>query len=237
MSPESSSSGKSYYSSKLSAIRLKQCYDLAPPRVQQYLQAEVDYLLSYIDSNDSVLELGCGYGRVLAQIGQRTHNAVGINTSIDSLRYASSVFGRPVRGSLVAMDATRLAFRECSFEVVACLQNGIAAFNVDKRRLLEQALNVTRPGGVAIFSSYSASFWDHRLNWFRLQSEAGLLGEIDDEATGEGVIVCKDGFQAGTVLPDEFGNLVSDLNVEVVIEEVDESSWFYRLRKAWHTGK
>lgn len=232
MPPEFSSSSESYYSNKLSASRLKQCYDLAPPRVKQYLQAEVDYLLSYINSNDSVLELGCGYGRVLAQIGHRTPNAVGIDTSIDSLIYARSGFTNPVRGSLVAMDATRLAFRECSFAVVACLQNGIAAFNVDKRRLFEQALNVTQPDGVTIFSSYSARFWDHRLNWFRLQSEVGLLGEIDDEATGNDVIVCKDGFRSGTVLPEEFENLISGLDVVVEIEEVDESSWFYILRKA-----
>ena len=53
-----------YYSAKLSGERLQQCYELASARVKQYLEAEIDFVLSRLRPNDSVLELGCGYGRV-----------------------------------------------------------------------------------------------------------------------------------------------------------------------------
>ncbi|MCK4329245.1 hypothetical protein KAX02_05330 [candidate division WOR-3 bacterium] len=62
---------KGYYTDKLSAQRLKQCYEIAPPRVQQYLKEEVNYILQKIHPGDMVLELGCGYGRILPQLTQR----------------------------------------------------------------------------------------------------------------------------------------------------------------------
>lgn len=60
-----------YYKDKLSALRLKKCYDIAPPRIQKYLKAEIDHVLQKITSKDVVLELGCGYGRLLSQIATK----------------------------------------------------------------------------------------------------------------------------------------------------------------------
>jgi 2-polyprenyl-6-hydroxyphenyl methylase/3-demethylubiquinone-9 3-methyltransferase len=90
---------------------------------------------------------------------------------------------------------------------------------------------VCRPGGTALFSTYAARFWEQRLEWFRLQSEAGLLGEIDWQRTKEGFIACKDGFTATTVSPDEFRSLAAGLPAELVLTEVDGSSLFCILKK------
>ena len=58
----------SYYSEKLSAERLKLCYDIAPPSVQRYLIAEITHVRERINPKDHILELGCGYGRVLNEL-------------------------------------------------------------------------------------------------------------------------------------------------------------------------
>ncbi len=46
-----------YYSKKLSAERLRRCYDIAPQRIRQYMKAEVEYVLSKIKKEDKVLDL------------------------------------------------------------------------------------------------------------------------------------------------------------------------------------
>ena len=51
---------KEYYSEKLSANKLKRCYDIATPRIKQYLKAEIDFVLEQIHPSDKVIELGCG---------------------------------------------------------------------------------------------------------------------------------------------------------------------------------
>jgi 2-polyprenyl-6-hydroxyphenyl methylase/3-demethylubiquinone-9 3-methyltransferase len=127
------------------------------------------------------------------------------------------------------MDAACLGFRNQAFDVVACIQNGISAFKVDQRTLIAESIRVTRPGGKVLFSSYSEKFWDDRLEWFKLQAEHGLLGEIDWQATGNGVIVCKDGFRATTVGPGEFAALTAGFDAQCRSEEVDGSSLFCEL--------
>ncbi|HUU99208.1 MAG TPA: class I SAM-dependent methyltransferase [Phycisphaerae bacterium] len=219
----------SYYAEQLAAERLRQCYDIAPPRVRQYLQAEIDHVADRIRPADVVLELGCGYGRVLEQLTDKAALVIGIDTSQPSLELAQELLGRVSNCRLVRMDAGALGFRDGVFDVVACIQNGISALKVDQRTLLAEAIRVTRPGGRVLFSSYAERFWEQRLEWFRLQADHGLLGEIDWQATGHGTIVCQDGFKATTISPDEFRSLTSSFNVRVQIEEVDESSLFCEI--------
>jgi len=95
-----------------------------------------------------------------------------------------------------------MAFDSCVFDVVFCIQNGISAFGVDQKRLIAESIRVTKNNGVILFSSYSPKIWDARLEWFRMQSQLGLIGEIDEEKTRNGTIVCKDGFRATTVSGD-----------------------------------
>jgi SAM-dependent methyltransferase len=216
-----------YYSEKLSGERLRRCYELAPPRVQRYLQAEIDFVLRYVRPSFRVLELGCGYGRVLAQLADRAAVVLGIDTSLDSLRLARRELGGKCR--LAGMDAVALALADGTFDLVICVQNGIAAFGVDKRKLIEEAIRVTRPGGTVLFSTYSEKFWDHRLAWFRIQASHGLIGELDPLATGDGVIACKDGFRAETVSPEGLQSLLPGRHRPPRITEVDASSLFCEI--------
>jgi 2-polyprenyl-6-hydroxyphenyl methylase/3-demethylubiquinone-9 3-methyltransferase len=220
-----------YYSDKLSAERLKRVYEIAPPRVQQYFEAEINHVLKNIHSGDMVLDLGCGYGRIFPLLAERAKTIVGIDTSLSSLLMGKEMCSDISNCNFLQMNAIRLAFRNNLFDVVVCIQNGISAFHVDQKELIKESIRVTKPGGKILFSSYSEKFWNHRLEWFRLQSVAGLLGEIDYEKTRDGVIVCKDRFTATTVSPDQFLSLASELNVEVKITVVDESSVFCEMRK------
>ncbi|HLE84785.1 MAG TPA: hypothetical protein VJG13_10640 [Thermoanaerobaculia bacterium] len=89
---------------------------------------------------------------------------------------------------------------------------------------------MTRSGSRVLFSTYSRRFWEPRLDWFRAQAAAGLLGGIDEDATGDGVIVCTDGLRAGTVSPEAFLSMVSGLDLAATVTEVDASSLFSDIR-------
>ena len=75
-----------YYSKNLSGDRLKLCYEIAPPRVIQYLNAEIDFVLNKIKPSDKVLELGCGYGRILLKLIENAKTVVGIDSSRESIQ-------------------------------------------------------------------------------------------------------------------------------------------------------
>jgi 2-polyprenyl-6-hydroxyphenyl methylase/3-demethylubiquinone-9 3-methyltransferase len=219
------------YYDKLAGARLKEVYDIAPPRIKQYLEAEIKHVISRVQSQDSVLELGCGYGRVLLEIARVARRAVGIDTSKESLELARSMAPDGSNCEFIEMDATKMTFPDNEFDVVFCVQNGISAFGVDQVRLIGEALRVARPGGYVLFSSYTDWIWNYRLNWFEMQAEKGLIGEIDYEATGEGVIVCKDGFRAGRMSDEELDALCFRVGLKPDIVEVDKSSMFCEVLK------
>jgi SAM-dependent methyltransferase len=217
---------ESYYADKLSAERLRRCYELAPPPVERYLAAEIDHVRHRVVPGSRVLELGCGYGRVLRELAPRAGELVGIDISLSSLQLARAELADEDNVRLALMDAANLGFRPRVFDLVCCVQNGISAFGVDRRRLLAAAVAATRPRGQILFSSYATEFWEERLNWFRIQAAHGLVGEIDEAATGEGIIVCRDGFRASTVGAEEFSALAADLGRRAEIEVVAASSLF-----------
>jgi 2-polyprenyl-6-hydroxyphenyl methylase/3-demethylubiquinone-9 3-methyltransferase len=218
-----------YYSQKLAAGRLRAVYDLAPPRVRQYLRAEERHVAERIPAGARVLDLGCGYGRTMRSWAEKAGRVVGVDTALDSLEMGRDYLQGVRNTALAAMDAGRLGFKDAAFDVTACIQNGISAFKVEPKQLMEEALRITRSGGKVLFSSYSSRFWSDRLDWFRIQSLHGLLGEIDEEATGDGVIVCKDGFRATTFAPADFLRLASECGVGARVHDVDDSSVFCEI--------
>jgi SAM-dependent methyltransferase len=223
---------RDYYSTRLSSERLRACYELAPPPAARYLAAEIEHLCSRVPHGARVLELGCGYGRVLAELAAVAGRVVGVDTSLDSLRLARRHVGRSSRVALAAMDAVHLTFQPSSFDLVCAVQNGISAFHVDQRELVQSAVRVTRPGGTVLFSSYADEFWEGRLEWFRVQAAHGLVGEIDDSATRRGTIVCRDGFTATTVSPQQFAELSRGVGSAFELTTVAGSSLFCEISVA-----
>ncbi|MFW9990682.1 MAG: class I SAM-dependent methyltransferase [Candidatus Odinarchaeota archaeon] len=222
--------GTNYYSDRLSASRLKRCYDIASSRIRQYLEAEIQFVLKHIKETDTVLELGCGYGRVLARLAWKAGTVHGIDTSKDSLQLAKEFLRDISNVKLYEMNAGSLDFEKRMFDVVIAIQNGISAFKVDPRVLVKESLRVTKDGGKILLSSYSANIWEERLEWFIRQSKEGLLGEINFEKTGAGTIICKDGFKATTYTAEDFSRLISEMKLEANIEEIDQSSIFCTIQ-------
>ena len=70
-----------YYSTELYGNKLKRCYEIASVRIKQYLEAEIQFVLKYLKSNYKVLELGCGYGRVLEKLAEKVNSVYGIDKS------------------------------------------------------------------------------------------------------------------------------------------------------------
>jgi 2-polyprenyl-6-hydroxyphenyl methylase/3-demethylubiquinone-9 3-methyltransferase len=118
-----------YYSQKLSAERLRLCYAIAPHRVKRYLEAEIEFVLDRVRPSDLVLELGCGYGRVLQRLVTKARTVVGIDTSHSSLQLAREIWGGTSSCHLFEMNAIELGFGDRQFDMVICIQNGISSIS------------------------------------------------------------------------------------------------------------
>ncbi|MGC9367503.1 MAG: class I SAM-dependent methyltransferase [bacterium] len=197
----------------------------------QFLEEEIKFVLSKINPGDSVLDLGCGYGRVAIRLAEKSKEVVGIDISQDNIKLAKQMYKSKENLVFKIMNAADLKFPRERFDVIICIQNGISAFKIDPQELIGESLRVTKTGGILLMSSYSDKFWEKRLNWFELQAKEGLIGEIDYEKTGNGIIVCQDGFTATTYREEDFKKITRNFNVEVEIYEVDNSTVFCEMKK------
>lgn len=220
-----------YYKEKLSANRLIRCYEIAPPRIKQYLNAEIQFIISNLPDADLALELGCGYGRVIKAVSPLISQIIGNDISKPSLKHVRSYLKGCQNYALFLMDASQMAFRTGTFDIVFCIQNGLSAFGVNRKCLIAESIRVTKEDGVILFSSYSPKIWKARVEWFRKQSQFGLIGEIDEEKTRDGTIVCKDGFRADTISNEQFVELFNEFGLNMSIIEVDKSSIFCKVIK------
>ncbi|MGD8780367.1 MAG: class I SAM-dependent methyltransferase [Ignavibacteria bacterium] len=218
-----------YYSNSLNSNNLRKCYEIAPGRVKQFLDAEISFVADKCNQDDVLLDLGCGYGRVSFRLLEKVNRIVGIDTSADNIHLAKELLGENDRCKFIKMNVADLKFDNNSFDKVICVQNGISAFKVDPVRLMKESIRVTKKGGMVLYSSYSEKFWNDRLEWFELQAEEGLIGEIDYQQTKNGTIICKDGFKATTFSGDDFLKAASNFNVRSTIHEIDNSSIFCEM--------
>lgn len=215
-----------YYSEKLNANSLAEVYDTQIPRVSQYLKSEIDFVVSRIKGSKNALELGCGYGRIMKELAPYVESMVGIDISANSIDLAEKYLSNNPNCRALQMDAMDIKLSD-RFDAVLCLQNGLSAISAgDPLALMLRCLNLLAPGGKAYFSTYSPKFWDHRIAWFREQSDKGLLGRIDENLTKDGEIVCVDGFRATTFDEEDLVEMARKTGSPYELIEVDRSSLF-----------
>ncbi len=214
-----------YYKEFLNSNRLLQAYDTKIPRVKQFLSEEINFVRKRLTGNESVLELGAGYGRIVKELAPYAGNILGIDISNDSIEFGRKYISGIDNAKLEVMDAYNIPFEE-EFDVTLCMQNGISAIKGNQMQLIENALKATKQNGTIYISTYSEKFWEYRLEWFQEQVDKGLLGEIDFEKTGNGEIHCKDGFKATTFSEDDFREIGEKTGYKYEVIEVDQSSLF-----------
>lgn len=218
-----------YYDEQLNADKLFQVYDTAIPRIQQYLEAEIEFVREKLKKDDDVLELGAGYGRIMRQLAPACRSIVGVDISENSAKLGQEYLKDQPNASFIVMDVHHLSFDRL-FDVVVCLQNGLSSMRIDYDTI-EEIVQLLTPGGRAYFSTYSADFWEYRLRWFEEQADKGLLGKIDYSKTKNGEIVCLDGFKATTHSPEELTKIANRLGYPFELIEVDASSLFLVVTK------
>jgi ubiquinone/menaquinone biosynthesis C-methylase UbiE len=112
-----------------------------------------------------VLEIGVGHGTHAQLLAPRARSFVGIDltttaTTMTKKRLAWSALA----GSIVQMDAERMAFRDGSFDYVWSW--GVVHQSADTRRVLAEINRVLRPGGACTVMIYYRSWWNYHVCGF-----------------------------------------------------------------------
>lgn len=132
-------------------------------------ESEEKIFVRLFKKEDSILELGCGAGRIamgLYELGYKNILATDFaKNMVKKARYLAKVlnYAIPIR----QCDALVLEFEDSVFEGVIFGFNGLMQIPKKEQRAkaIEEMFRVLKPGGFAVFTSHLRSFNKHKRFW------------------------------------------------------------------------
>jgi SAM-dependent methyltransferase len=138
------------------------------------LQSHIPALIAQYDwAGKRVLEIGTGVGTDARQLIQRGALYTGINTDAGSTLAAATglqTFGLP--GRVLQADATRMDFRDASFDLVYAF--GVLHHIPDVQAAMREIMRVLRPGGEVLTMLYNRTSINYAVE-IRLLRKLGAL--------------------------------------------------------------
>ena len=152
--------------------RIAQWYDVDMARNMQFDDVAFYAELCQLEGG-TILELGCGNGRILLELVGRNIDAVGVDNShkmLEQLQRKARPLGLQPRAC--QMDARRLAFTR-SFDIVLCPYSLVTYMSQpdDLKRMLTEVRQILRADGLLVLDAFvprdTVASADYRLDYRR----------------------------------------------------------------------
>lgn len=100
---------------------------------------------------EKILEVGCGNGRDFSFLSSGGARCVGVDYDYRIVTVAKErLLRNNNKGTLAVADATKLPFKDCSFDKVSCSE--VLEHVPEYKKTLEEMNRVLKPGGKAVFT-------------------------------------------------------------------------------------
>ncbi|MFC1794120.1 class I SAM-dependent methyltransferase [Planctomycetota bacterium] len=146
------------------------------------LQTNLEFLTQtdLIKPEDRILEIGCGIGTIVNELGSKNHNIIGIDISGEAIEYGKKKYSDI---NLEVQAAETLPYEDESFEVVLSFDLFEHIAEIDKH--ISEVRRVLRPGGYYLFQTpnrYSniiyETLWTKSLQWRKYHPSLHSPGQL-----------------------------------------------------------
>ncbi len=156
----------------------------------QFERAQELLNLLTLDASSSVLDVGCGYGNIIAEISQKSPKGrcIGIDASADMVKLAKENFpnSRFPNLKFKQVKAEEIDFKENSFDAVICFS--CLLWVREPKKAISLMYKCLKPGGVLLILTYLKEsayiiFFERALDDFppyKSQSAARTMLSIDE---------------------------------------------------------
>jgi ubiquinone/menaquinone biosynthesis C-methylase UbiE len=136
------------------------------PAYRQLFEAERSFLLMHIQPGDKVLDIGCGDGRNMQTILERTGLVTGVDNDAVAVQEAAHHFSNLPTVKVVLGEASSLPFGEGVFDVVSFLMI-LPNLDTQKARAMSEASRVLTKDGSIILSTFAETAFEERMEIYK----------------------------------------------------------------------
>lgn len=140
------------------------------PKYKELFKKETKYLAEKIAKDSSVLDVGCGDGRIIKIILETTQNVTGVDNEPAAIQEARERLASFPSVKLSVADGLKLPFENNVFDVVVFMMT-LVNLGQNKVAILKEIQRVLKTDGVVILSVYSEDAYETRLAMY---TEIGL---------------------------------------------------------------
>lgn len=141
-----------YYDTEAKVYDSNRYASLKGQRVEKFHKLILDsFLVSNLAKGARVLEVGCGTGRLLAELAWHDYRLHGIDASEGMLAIARERFtAAKAAVELEMADATRMRFNDASFDAAYSIL--VVNLIPNYRRMFQEVARILKPGGLFVFN-------------------------------------------------------------------------------------
>lgn len=145
----------------------EQVLEAPTPAYQELFDAEREYLNTHIEPDSFVLDIGCGEGRNMQSILQRTKKIYGIDNDQKAVEEAKKRFEEISTIKIFSASADKLPFENESFDTVIMMN---VFYNLDNKKdiSLSEVARILKNKGTFILSSYAETAFDERMKIYKM---------------------------------------------------------------------
>lgn len=139
----------------------------ATPKYTALLNTEIDFLRNHITPNTTVLDIGCGAGRVISAIVDVTPYVTGIDTDAHAIEQTGATFANMPDVNITKGSAFAIPFEDYTFDFVLLMMTFVN-FAEKKQQALQEMKRVLASKGSMIMSVYSDKAFEERKKLYEI---------------------------------------------------------------------
>ncbi|MCI0542366.1 class I SAM-dependent methyltransferase [bacterium] len=167
---------------------IKQLLIGSPDAIQEFVDGEIEFLEKYLKSNTAILEVGCGYGRLLPVLQKRARRVVGVDFSRSLIKKAKKFENEFSNIKLKHMDARKLDLSDGIFDYTLCLNATFGNMPDIEEEVFQEMVRVTKTGGEVIISVFSDNAKEAQVANYKRLGLTNIHDTGNSIVTGEGLV-------------------------------------------------